>query len=79
MSTIDRRDPPEAGWLWKDLPPQKALDETFVQKVIQRTQQHQLIRDYLFMILRGFWEILLGFTRIAPPSSQSNKPGRKPR
>lgn len=44
------------------------LDPDFPQKVTAAIRRQVVYRDFLFLILLGFWNILLGFL----------KPGRRP-
>jgi hypothetical protein len=41
--------------------PEPALDTEFTQKVVQKAVGQQTLKDYLFMIVVGFRDTLLGF------------------
>lgn len=66
-----------SGWknkqrLWNEEKQRQnpVLGENFTKEVIQRIQKRETIKDFLFMIVVGFIDIIKGFLKISVPAEQ---------
>jgi hypothetical protein len=70
---VEKPQPHEEKDLWaaKDAGAAPELNGEFVDTVVARVHKRVIYKEFLFLLLLGFWNILLGFFKINPAPSTS--------